>query len=129
MRISDWSSDVCSSDLRGLFLFRHFGDEGLGSDEERGDRGRVLQRGTHDLGRVDHTGLDEILVLAGRCVEAPVVVVALEQLADDPGAVLAGVLGDLSRSEEHTSELQSLMRISYAVFCLKKKKTTKRHKT
>src|SRR3546814_10797482 len=82
---------------RGLFLFRHFGDEGLGSDEERGDRGRVLQRGTHDLGRVDHTGLDEILVLAGRCVEAPVV-----------------------RSEEHTSELQSLMRISYYVFCLKK---------
>src|SRR3546814_4513465 len=33
------------------------------------------------------------------------------------------------RSEEHTSELQSLMRISYAVFCLKKKKTKKRHKT
>src|SRR3546814_1698007 len=36
----------------------------------------------------------------------------------------------LARSEEHTSELQSLMRISYAVFCLKKKhKTTKQHKT
>src|SRR3546814_2541317 len=34
------------------------------------------------------------------------------------------VNGDPSRSEEHTSELQSLMRISYAVFCLKKKKTT-----
>src|SRR3546814_13105734 len=68
---------------RGLFLFRHFGDEGLGSDEERGDRGRVLQRGTHDLGRVDHTGLAEILVLAGRCVEAPVVVVALEQLRSE----------------------------------------------
>src|SRR3546814_2973618 len=32
-----------------------------------------------------------------------------------------------ARSEEHTSELQSLMRISYAVFCLKKKKTAKRH--
>src|SRR3546814_3344657 len=35
----------------------------------------------------------------------------------------------LARSEEHTSELQSLMRISYAVFCLKKKNTKKRHKT
>src|SRR3546814_7646478 len=35
------------------------------------------------------------------------------------------VLGGVPRSEEHTSELQSLMRISYAVFCLKKKKTTK----
>src|SRR3546814_3893806 len=34
-----------------------------------------------------------------------------------------------TRSEEHTSELQSLMRISYAVFCLKKKKTKQRHKT
>src|SRR3546814_6943561 len=35
----------------------------------------------------------------------------------------------VGRSEEHTSELQSLMRISYAVFCLKKKKTQKIHKT
>src|SRR3546814_5587751 len=38
--------------------------------------------------------------------------------------VLASVFGHLYRSEEHTSELQSLMRISYAVFCLKKKKHT-----
>src|SRR3546814_3874237 len=37
--------------------------------------------------------------------------------------------GEMGRSEEHTSELQSLMRISYAVFCLKKKKNTKRQKT
>src|SRR3546814_10612526 len=37
---------------------------------------------------------------------------------------LANIFKDISRSEEHTSELQSLMRISYAVFCLKKKKTT-----
>src|SRR3546814_9747497 len=37
-----------------------------------------------------------------------------------------GVALDVSRSEEHTSELQSLMRISYAVFCLKKKKSTTR---
>src|SRR3546814_2553118 len=36
---------------------------------------------------------------------------------------------DQDRSEEHTSELQSLMRISYAVFCLKKKKTNKKHRT
>src|SRR3546814_4510257 len=36
--------------------------------------------------------------------------------------VLGGFLADAGRSEEHTSELQSLMRISYAVFCLKKKK-------
>src|SRR3546814_5855462 len=37
------------------------------------------------------------------------------------GYMLAGATNDLARSEEHTSELQSLMRISYAVFCLKKK--------
>src|SRR3546814_7562755 len=46
---------------------------------------------------------------------------------DIPGQALAYKLGD--RSEEHTSELQSLMRISYAVFCLKKKKNNKyKHK-
>src|SRR3546814_2162765 len=44
--------------------------------------------------------------------------------AQDPGNV-----SQSTRSEEHTSELQSLMRISYAVFCLKKKKTTKKHNT
>src|SRR3546814_2288728 len=43
------------------------------------------------------------------------------QLPEQSGRPHFGVL---SRSEEHTSELQSLMRISYAVFCLKKKKTT-----
>src|SRR3546814_10567530 len=45
------------------------------------------------------------------------------------GALFFAVLGKIRaghRSEEHTSELQSLMRISYAVFCLKKKKTTSR---
>src|SRR3546814_9719746 len=40
------------------------------------------------------------------------------------GELFAAPLGDRGRSEEHTSELQSLMRISYAVFCLKKKKNT-----
>src|SRR3546814_6053732 len=46
---------------------------------------------------------------------------AVDALAPDYGRALAA----LDRSEEHTSELQSLMRISYAVFCLKKKKRTK----
>src|SRR3546814_10522971 len=54
------------------------------------------------------------------------------------GAVLLGVFrtpvhvrerATFTRSEEHTSELQSLMRISYAVFCLKKKKQKKKHQT
>src|SRR3546814_10073160 len=67
MRISDWSSDVCSSDLEGPYA-------------DRRPQGNVEP--------VRH-----------------------QELADDV------------RSEEHTSELQSLMRISYAVFCLKKKNT------
>src|SRR3546814_9793336 len=61
------------------------------------------------------------------------------EVADDPRVeeraervVVDRSLGDDRRSEEHTSELQSLMRISYAVFCLKKKKTliksTRKHK-
>src|SRR3546814_2181323 len=45
------------------------------------------------------------------------------------GEAGVGMPGIPGRSEEHTSELQSLMRISYAVFCLKKKKTTVRHTT
>src|SRR3546814_10503407 len=44
----------------------------------------------------------------------------------NPGASTSKALSWVIRSEEHTSELQSLMRISYAVFCLKKKKTTKK---
>src|SRR3546814_7392854 len=43
-----------------------------------------------------------------------------------PGCLQVGSAADYLRSEEHTSELQSLMRISYAVFCLKKKKTIKK---
>src|SRR3546814_6822710 len=46
-------------------------------------------------------------------------------LAQTANFRIACAMSDASRSEEHTSELQSLMRISYAVFCLKKKKTLK----
>src|SRR3546814_2012117 len=57
----------------------------------------------HQLGG-EEDGVEIVLLLVGRTLEH---------------------LGDAARSEEHTSELQSLMRISYAVFCLKKKKKTK----
>src|SRR3546814_6480383 len=46
-----------------------------------------------------------------------------------PGPKTHNVIIRGDRSEEHTSELQSLMRISYAVFCLKKKKETQKHKS
>src|SRR3546814_7560074 len=104
MRISDWSSDVCSSDLQrghphhaGLYLpvRRHRGRHQV-ADPPR-DRGRHHFLHGADAGGVRRGRLD------------------LRMGAPDAAA---GAL----RSEEHTSELQSLMRISYAVFCLKKKK-------
>ena len=73
------------------------GDHRLGGDQQAGDRGGVLQRGAHDLGRVDDAGLHQVLVLAGLRVEAPGVLVLVEHLAGDHRAVLAGVLGDLAQ--------------------------------
>src|SRR3546814_2772364 len=76
---------------------------------------------THDVGRDDDHQLGLVALEA----------VALEQGAEDRQVAEAGDLGVLlaRRSEEHTSELQSLMRISYAVFCLKKKKMTHKNYT
>src|SRR3546814_3668770 len=114
MRISDWSSDVCSSDLgRGA-------GEGVRvrRDLRRGQRHRL-----DTAGDADGLGLAE----AARRASAQV------RQAERDGAIAAVLRAEqreqgLVRSEEHTSELQSLMRISYAVFCLKKKKhVTKQH--
>src|SRR3546814_5065002 len=107
MRISDWSSDVCSSDLqRALELAagellhrrrREMADADLG--ERPLDRRRLVAPGQrHQPPHRERQG--------------PVDGKALRHVAD--GEAGAG-------SEEHTSELQSLMRSSYAVFCLKKK--------
>src|SRR3546814_4925327 len=108
MRISDWSSDVCSSDLR--------------TDDLRPvPRHRPGQGG----GRRHHAGACAL------CRRAR----AARDVHRRPARVLAQGRGrreeslphraEAVRSEEHTSELQSLMRISYAVFCLKKKKKKK----
>src|SRR3546814_1818050 len=121
MLISDWSSDVCSSDLR---------------DAESGRR--ILQRDQLALGvpgverftgRVAPQHLDDVVDQFLRLLGAGD---PLRGNRDGLGLADAGVgplrhhvLGKepvVGRSEEHTSELQSLMRISYAVFCLKKKK-------
>src|SRR3546814_6492905 len=98
MRISDWSSDVCSSDLIVEFIFRH------GSDSSGiGPSGRPPVR---PLG--SGFGHGHAVVISGSAS------LAVSATRTSPW-----------RSEEHTSELQSLMRISYAVFCLKKKITHK----
>src|SRR3546814_1228510 len=120
MRIRDWSSDVCSSDLRAV---------GRG-----GDRFHAVQADAGEL-RAEPAHGDRA-AFAG---------VALDRNARNAlkrfGEILVGEFGDVlgddhidrrdrvallierivERSEEHTSELQSLMRNSYAVFCLKQK--------
>src|SRR3546814_10788184 len=105
MRISDWSSDVCSSDL---FLHRP-----LAHALERGER--VAHRITI-LMRLDReTGLARVEI--GREAGDAEATHIVHEHAQFVGQ------RHVERSEEHTSELQSLMRISYAVFCLKKKTT------
>src|SRR3546814_5618632 len=105
MRISDWSSDVCSSDL--------IDDAGAG--------GVADQIG--DLLRRPGLGADRIADVGAIEPGDDQSVVRNPELIEDVGAGMrVGGRGQRERSEEHTSELQSLMRISYAVFCLKKKK-------
>src|SRR3546814_7244703 len=107
MRISDWSSDVCSSDLCAK------------SDKE----------GEPMMFRFVVAAL--IACAISNAHAAPPSVAAPATVAATDSAALPGDPARgrkvFFRSEEHTSELQSLMRISYAVFCLKKKKTA--HKT
>src|SRR3546814_6491039 len=116
MRISDWSSDVRSSDLAGRYFERgaHF----------RRDRPRKLGQPI-----AQRTGNDAQARRPFRR-RSPHPVAAIEGRARSGygtlhiGDACLRDLGDALRSEEHTSELQSLMRISYAVFCLKQKNTT-----
>src|SRR3546814_6995700 len=117
MRISDWSSDVCSSDLRmprigkkggeGLRrLLPGFALSGRAALVGGGSARETLLQGGNDDG--SRLALRERGVCHEICVEDV-----------DQGALTGAAR---QRSEKHTSELQSLMRISYAVFCLKKKK-------
>src|SRR3546814_10836912 len=111
MRISDWSSDVCSSDLT-ISRLRNFRRNHLQAQEKRS----LVDR--------DHLApAFERLVLDHRAVDDARGVVKRRELPKGPNRRLDSPRPARSRSEEHTSELQSLMRISYAVFCLKKKKT------
>src|SRR3546814_7913144 len=126
MRISDWSSDVCSSDLVGWSL-RQYGEIGHFVEFEVA---HVLVEiraggGLNAISVAAQKNLVEIqlqyLLLAHHRFDAigQERFLGLTYIADFVGE--EQILGDL-RSEEHTSELQSLMRISSAVFCLKKKK-------
>src|SRR3546814_5272118 len=111
MRISYWSSDVCSSDLVSVSkkLVDMWKSEGTAYAAEVND-GRYLESdgksgppswaNDEQMQRDFATGV---------------------QILSGPDGLSPEALNAMFRSEEHTSELQSLMRISYAVFCLKKK--------
>src|SRR3546814_3995620 len=103
MRISDWSSDVCSSDLH----------------REPGNRpARQTPPGARpnrDLMTLPASGPGRLLERSGDAAPRGMTV-------QDRTRLIGRLRPKNRRSEEHTSELQSLMRISYTVFCLKKKK-------
>src|SRR3546814_10514092 len=108
MRISDWSSYVCSSDLIAVTLF------------EWRDIPKI-QYGPQNV-RISGTAkLGLVTISTDEGLQGHAFLGAAMRWADlDANTIVSSLKPEL-RSEEHTSELQSLMRISYAVFCLKKK--------
>src|SRR3546814_4429960 len=126
MRISDWSSDVCSSDL----LLRYGGRSAKQVHEQPREPRKVADQGHVAFGALfawrgalyaqhipEGVGYGKVIVHARYALHG--FAVSFGQASAVHMLEHAGI-----RSEEHTSELQSLMRISYAVFCLKKKKLT-----
>src|SRR3546814_3343686 len=127
MRISDWSSDVCSSDLPGLAPLL----EGLDFEVAAGERLAIV--GESGSGKTMATRAIPGLLAAGvhraagsiRFEGRDLTTLRENDLRAIRGAGIGMVfqepmtsLNPALRSEEHTSELQSLMRNSYAVFCL-----------
>src|SRR3546814_1485109 len=133
MRISDWISDVCSSDLEAQL--RAILTELVEPGAPPAITG--IANGFHVPGTLPGEGETQLFLntVTGDPVSLTVLTAAdgsrrwaaaFGEIVDGSAAVPAR--DTLARSEEHTSELQSLMRISYAVFCLKKK-TNNRNKT
>src|SRR3546814_944646 len=120
MRMSVWSSDVCSSDLPEALLERlrpviaaHGVLRVKGFAAVTGKAMRLVVQGVGE--RLQHYYDRDWRPGEARATR----LVFIGETGLDEAAIRAAVAG---RSEEHTSELQSLMRISYAVFCLEKKK-------
>src|SRR3546814_6878853 len=123
MRISDWSSDVCSSDL----MLADLCDIDLRISQGAPAQAVLAAADAIGLDRLADMMADESPQYRPVAVAASLCRIKLRLLAGERDAALEELArlrgwADQRRSEEHTSELQSLMRISYAVFCLKKKK-------
>src|SRR3546814_4698498 len=138
MRISDWSSDVCSSDLitwpgeyleqaidlaeptESTIILIHSHPGGLFAFSDADDESdlQVISSLFHAFGALHGSAI----MTTDGAVHARLYDPDLRAHPVDLVTVTGDDLSYWWRSEEHTSELQSLMRISYAVFCLKKKK-------
>src|SRR3546814_10478164 len=117
MRISDWSSDVCSSDLAKLADPADCGGFRMAPEASMG--GAMVAIGDR-LPEAVRQHADHALYCAKETRRGGFV-----RYWPGLGSPITDRIRHMrERSEEHTSELQSLMRISYAVFCLKKKKNT-----
>src|SRR3546814_6457951 len=117
MRISDWSSDVCSSDLDVSCADTDLENSQIGFARKITallDAGHfpIGMGGGHEIAYASYLGLVNSDIALGKRIA----IVNLDAHFDLRESSVAS-----SRSEEHTSELQSLMRTSYAVFCLKTK--------
>src|SRR3546814_9884770 len=125
MRISDWSSDVCSSDLLavldddqpGVALLRHMGVD-VDTEVER----LALRQRIDGIARFDRVD-DDLRNRLHRAEGGVALILGPEQHIQILWQLIGGLrgCGRAARSEEHTSEIPSLMRLSYAVVCLKKK--------
>src|SRR3546814_5171747 len=110
MRISDWSSDVCSSDLKL--------DAAI----------NTINEGRAKLGAVQNrlsSAITNLTSQSTNLTEARSRIEDVDFSSETTEMAKSQILSQASRSEEHTSELQSLMRIPNAVFCLQKKNTHK----
>src|SRR3546814_8055235 len=117
MRMSDWSSDVCSSDLQLLVFARRWLYQS-----------KILILRDRDIRVLVTAALGQLEEETAKTIAASVLPEQLVRWRDAMAALRPDGQTQQSwlwRSEEHTSELQSLMRISYAVFCLKKKRKKK----
>src|SRR3546814_9461457 len=146
MRISDCSSDVCSSDLVSIAALRHVESEAAFKQEQvhgfrligeqvqlqvMSDGDRAAYRATRQPRFEDRQLSHQTRRERAQSLQSLGIGGAAEQLqiAND-GCVDLRIVRPRRRtssSEEHTSELQSLMSISYAVFCLKKKSNQRKH--
>src|SRR3546814_8613471 len=119
MRISDWSSDVCSSDLDGRSSIEHSQGHSSVSSAPRPNIS-MLKRD----GRKQHRTFWKAYLARSNAENSSAIPAACPSQTTNPCPAPRRGYASRRRSEEHTSELQSLMRTSYAVFSLKKTTTT-----